>query len=323
MASLGRAHSRSQLTDKLHLRSLISINYTLSMALLHRREREPRDPSGLGLTPATAGSIALRGPDGELVRTPGWRRHPGPPIPAGPTAVASFPPAELVEAAGPEETVFVVRAKVGDSDRGWLALVGRVENRVDDGREMVNQCAAVLTVALDLRDQQEQLTREAQLDRLTGLPNRSSFVTSMQATIDDGRPAVVLFLDLDGFKRVNDELGHHTGDRLLSAVADRLRQCLRGADVAGRFGGDEFLVLLDGVTPGAALDDLVARIRDAIRAPYRFGEHVVRVGVSIGSAGCVPGATVEHLLHEADTSMYRAKAAGRSAAPRPQVVPAA
>jgi len=320
MMSVGRSHARVQLADQLHLRSLISINYTLGMALLHRRDVEPRDPSWLGLTTATAGSIALRGPGGELVRTPGWRRHAGPPIPPGPTAIASFPPVELLEAAEPGETTFVVRAKVGDSDRGWLALVDIVENRVEDGREMVNQCAALLTAALDRRDQEEQLRREAESDRLTGLPNRSSFAGSLDGAIERslrGRPAVVLFLDLDGFKRVNDSMGHHLGDLLLTEVADRLRDRLRGGDVAARFGGDEFLVLLDDVAPGPALDELIGRIRDAIRAPYHLGDRVVRVDVSIGSAECVPGATVQQLLQEADISMYRAKAAGKNAAARP------
>ncbi|WP_030434418.1 GGDEF domain-containing protein [Actinoplanes subtropicus] len=314
MLALGRSHSRVQLADHLHLRSLISINYTLSMAMLHRRDVEPRDPSWLGLTPATAGSIALRGPDGELVRTPGWRRHPGPPIPAGPTAIASFPPVELLDAAAPGETVFVVRAKVGDSDRGWLALVDVVENRVDDGRELVNQCAALLTVALDLRDQEERLRREARSDRLTGLPNRSAFLSTLENRLAYDGPAVVLFLDLDGFKHVNDTLGHHTGDHLLVGVADRLRDCLRAGDVAARYGGDEFLVLLDDLAPGPELDEAVSRIHDAICAPYVLGERVVRIGVSIGSAPCVPGSTAQHLLQEADLSMYDVKAARRTAA---------
>jgi diguanylate cyclase (GGDEF)-like protein len=321
MMSVGRSHARAQLADQLHLRSLISINYALGMALLHRRDVEPRDPSWLGLTTATAGSIALRGPGGELVRTPGWRRYAGPPIPAGPTTIASFPPAELLEAAEPGETTFVVRAKVGDSDRGWLALVDIVENRVEDGREMVNQCAALLTAALDRRDQEERLRREAESDRLTGLPNRSSFSVSLDGAIERrrsrGRPAVVLFLDLDGFKLVNDSMGHHIGDRLLTEVADRLRECLRGGDVAARFGGDEFLVLLDDVAPGLALDELIGRLRDTIQAPYHLGDRVVVVGVSIGSAECTPGATVEQLLQEADISMYRAKAAGKKPAARP------
>jgi len=189
-----------------------------------------------------------------------------------------------------------------------------VETRVDDGREMVNQCAALLTVALDLRDQEEQLRREAQSDRLTGLPNRPAFVAALESRLAGDRPAVVLFLDLDGFKHVNDSLGHHTGDRLLIGVADRLRHCLRAGDVAARFGGDEFLVLLGDLAPGPELDEVVGQIHDAICAPYVLGERVVRVGVSIGSAACVAGATAQHLLHEADLSMYDVKAARRATA---------
>jgi diguanylate cyclase (GGDEF)-like protein len=308
---LGRSYDRVQLGDQLHLRSLISVNYTLSMALLHRRDADPRDASWLSMTPATAGSIALRGPGGELVRTAGWRRSAGAAIPAGPTTVEAFPPAALIAAAGPGETVFVVRAKVGDSDRGWLALVDGVEHRVEDGRELVNQCAALLTVALDLRDQQEQLLRAAHSDRLTGLPNRSSFTASLEAAI--GRPAALLFLDLDGFKRVNDTLGHHAGDCLLACVADRLRQCLRAGDVAARFGGDEFLVLLDDVAPGSVLDDLVTRIRATICTPYVLGDRTAQVGVSIGWADCFVGTSAEQLLQDADSAMYRAKAFGAAA----------
>jgi diguanylate cyclase (GGDEF)-like protein len=307
MLFLSRAHSRHQVADQLHLRSLISVNYALSMALLHRRDADPRDPSWLAMTPATAGSIALRSPAGDLVRTPGWRRHPGPAIPAGPTTVQAFPPAEMLDAAGPGDTVFVVRAKVGDSDRGWLALVDRVEHRVDDGRELVNQCAALLTVALDLHDQQEQLVHAAHSDRLTGLPNRSSFTATLQAAIGH-RDFTVLFLDLDGFKRVNDTLGHHAGDQLLVRVADRIRDCLRAEDVAARFGGDEFLVLLDQVGPGPVLTDLIDRLSTAISAPYHLGDQVARVGVSIGWADGATGSTVEQLLQDADGSMYRAKA---------------
>ncbi|WP_433796850.1 diguanylate cyclase domain-containing protein [Actinoplanes sp. CA-252034] len=316
--SLGRDRAHAHLGDKLHLRSLISVNYTLNRALLHRRDVEPQDPSWLGLTPATAGSIALRRTDGRLTRTRGWRRRPGPVIPPGPTTATAFPPAELLDAAEPGETVFVVKAKVGDSDRGWLALVDAVENRVEDGREMVNQCAALLTIALDLRDQQQRLEREAQSDRLTGLPNRSSFVASLEAALarrrTEARPAVVLFLDLDGFKQVNDSMGHHTGDRLLVCVADRLRHCLRREDVVGRFGGDEFLVLLDDLSAGAELDDVVERITTSIGSPFKLGDHTVHVGVSIGTAECGPTTTVDQLLQEADRSMYRAKGAGRIAA---------
>ncbi|MBL7255577.1 substrate-binding and GGDEF domain-containing protein [Paractinoplanes lichenicola] len=303
---LGRSYNRLQLGDQLHLRSLISVNYDLSITLLHRRDADPGDPSWLALTPATAGSIALRDRNGDLVRTPGWRRHPGPPIPAGPTTVEAFPPVELLDIAGP---TFVVRAKVGDSDRGWLALVDKVENRVDDGRELVNQCAALLTVALDLREQEAQLRWAAQSDRLTGLPNRTSFTAALPAAV--GHPGAVLFLDLDGFKKVNDTLGHHAGDELLTRVAARLRQCLRPTDLAARFGGDEFVILLTDSVPGPDQDQLVERLRATISAPYRIGDRTARIGVSIGVADCATGTSAEQLLRDADTAMYRVKAARR------------
>ncbi|MCO8275589.1 GGDEF domain-containing protein [Actinoplanes sp. TRM 88003] len=309
---LGRVNNHAQLGNQLHLRSLISTSYALSAALLHRRDADPRDPAWLALTPAGAGSIALRGPDGELRCTPGWRRLPGPAIPDGPISVEGFPPVEVIDAAGLEHTTFVVRAKVGDSDRGWLALVDRVENRVEDGRDLVNQCAALLTIALDLRDSEEHLRRAAHRDLLTGLPNRSSFTMSMQAAVEHGRPFVVLFLDLDGFKRVNDTLGHHVGDELLAHVAGRIQHCLRHIDIAARFGGDEFLVLLDGMTAGPELDELIERIQTAISRPYVLSGRTARVGVSIGAAEGGPTATLERILQDADADMYRAKAAGRA-----------
>ncbi|MCY1144158.1 GGDEF domain-containing protein [Actinoplanes sp. Pm04-4] len=311
---LGRSFNRLQLGDQLHLRSLISVNYDLSITLLHRREVDPRDPSWLALTPATAGAIALRDRAGDLVRTPGWRRHPGPAIPAGPTSAEAFPPDELIEATDPGKAIFVVRAKVSESDRGWLALVDRVENRVEDGRELVNQCAALLTVALDRREQEARLLWAAQSDRLTGLPNRSSFTAALPAAV--GRPGTVLFMDLDGFKQVNDTLGHHSGDELLIQVADRIRHCLRESDLAARFGGDEFVVLLRDTTPGAALNNLIDRLRTAISAPYQLGDRTAQIGVSIGYADCATGMSADQLLRDSDTSMYRAKA-GRTGAAIP------
>ncbi|MGI5242525.1 diguanylate cyclase domain-containing protein [Dactylosporangium sp. CA-139066] len=315
MMLLGRLNSRVMFAGGWHLRSLISTQYTLNMALLYGRDRDPRDPSWLAATPAAAAAVALRGPDGQLHRSPGWRRRPGPPIPAGPTTVEAFPPAELIAAAVPGETVFVVPAKIRGSDRGWLAVVDTVECAVEDGRELANQCAALLTVALDLREQEERLRRSALSDRLTALPNRESFQATLDAAVEQaqagGPPFTVLFLDLDGFKAVNDGLGHAAGDELLVRVAQRLRAGLRATDVAARFGGDEFVVLLPGVAAGPDLDEIVERLQAAVRAPFAIGGRQVRIGVSIGATGSDRHGTAEALLREADEAMYRVKAAGR------------
>lgn len=314
MMVLGRANGRGLHADRSHLRSLISTQYTLHIALLYDRDSDPRDPAWLAGTPAVAATIALRGPDGDLTCTPGWRRRPGPAIPAGPITVEAFPPAELIAAAAPGETVFLVPARIKNSDRGWLAVVDTVECNVQDGREPANQCAALLTVALDLREQEEQLRRTAMSDLLTGLPNRASFTAALDAAIvaaaAGGPPFTVLFLDLDGFKRVNDTLGHAAGDQLLVRVAQRIRGCLRAEDVTARFGGDEFLVLLPGFSSGRDLDDIVARLKAAVGAPFSLDRGTVQVGVSIGTADSGRRHTAELLLHDADEAMYRAKAAG-------------
>ena len=150
----------------------------------------------------------------------------------------------------------MVPAKVNASDRGLLAVVGVVESQVEDGRELVNQCAALLTVGLDLREQEQRLRRAALSDNLTGLPNRAAFLATLESAVqraaDGGPQFTVLFLDLDGFKRVNDTLGHAAGDELLVHVAKRIRGSLRASDVPSRFGGDEFLVLLPGVTSASS-----------------------------------------------------------------------
>jgi len=305
---VARAHGRGQFAERWRLRSTISAHYALSMALLYNRDADPRDLAWLSVTPASAASVALWSAGGELLRSPGWRRRPGPPIPGGPTTVAAFPPAELIAAAQPHEVVFVVPAKIRTSDRGWLAIVDVVESGIEDGRELVNQCAALLTVAIDLREQEERLRRAALSDALTGLPNRAALVETLDAAVGAGQRFAVLFLDLDGFKLVNDTLGHAAGDQLLVHVADRIRRGLRPGDLAARFGGDEFVVLVDGVTDPDVLAEIVDRLRAAIIAPFDLAGTVVSIGVSIGATSAAHHRTADEILLAADAAMYQVKA---------------
>jgi diguanylate cyclase (GGDEF)-like protein len=306
---LTRAHGRDQFAEQWRLRSTIAVHYAVSMALLYNRDTDPLDLAWLSLTRASAASVALWRAGG-LELSPGWRRRPGPAIPGGSTTVSAFPPAGLIAVAEPHEVVFVVPAKVRTSDRGWLAVVDVVESGVDDGRELVNQCAALLTVAIDLREQEERLRQAALSDTLTGLPNRAAFVGTLDAAVLDGRHFAVLFLDLDGFKHVNDTYGHAAGDQLLVQVADRIRHNLRPGDLAARFGGDEFVVFVDGASERDQITGIIDRLREAIIAPFHLTGltgTAVRIGVSIGSAVREPHRSAAEILLDADADMYRFK----------------
>jgi diguanylate cyclase (GGDEF)-like protein len=151
--------------------------------------------------------------------------------------------------------------------------------------------------------------REGLTDALTGLPNRRLLLDRLQHELvradRGGEPATVLFIDLDGFKLVNDSLGHSVGDQLLVAVADRLRGCVRGEDVCARLGGDEFAILLAGQTdPGAMAERIIA----VLQGGFQIGENEVFVS---GSVGIVSGREeAETLLRQADLAMYHAKRSG-------------
>ena len=162
-------------------------------------------------------------------------------------------------------------------------------------------------------DLKEQLRHQALHDPLTGLPNRTLFLDRVRHAVDTaGRTRVwpaVLYLDLDGFKPVNDTFGHEAGDVLLRTVADRLRGCLRPADTAARLGGDEFVVLLNGPIDRFGVDRVIERIRTQLDVPVLLGEGVVTtVGASIGVAiGDVDIPDADTLVRNADVAMYTAK----------------
>src|SRR5205085_6117866 len=123
----------------------------------------------------------------------------------------------------------------------------------------------------------------------------------------------VLFLDLDRFKNVNDSLGHSIGDQLLIAMARRLEHCIRGNDMVARLSGDEFAILLDGITDSDEAKTMARRIQEKLAAPFNLSGHEVFTTASIGIALSSTGYDhPENMLRDADTAMYRAKAQGKA-----------
>ncbi|BCJ55137.1 hypothetical protein Asp14428_66120 [Actinoplanes sp. NBRC 14428] len=171
------------------------------------------------------------------------------------------------------------------------------------------------------KELQEQLVHEAYHDALTQLANRALFrervAEALEQRGDDG-DVTVLFLDLDGFKEVNDSLGHLAGDKLLVQVADRLRGSVREGDTVARFGGDEFAVLIRSELGADEAEGLAQRIVDGLHEPFRIDERELHVRGSVGLAayaalGPGDGAdAAEQLMRNADLAMYRAKTSGGS-----------
>ncbi|MER6998901.1 EAL domain-containing protein [Streptomyces sp. NPDC000410] len=168
---------------------------------------------------------------------------------------------------------------------------------------------------------QAQLQHNAEHDPLTDLPNRALFTERVRKALSGRRAGdpgtAVLFIDLDGFKGVNDRLGHQAGDELLIHAARRLQESVRAGDTAARLGGDEFaaLILGDGTRDQSAREVQVHEIADRLRLtlsqPYRVEGNEVRVAASIGVAFAEPGISAGDLLRNADLAMYRAKAGGK------------
>ncbi len=176
--------------------------------------------------------------------------------------------------------------------------------------------AAEAAMALENARLHQELRRQAFHDGLTRLANRALFTDRLNhALARNERGTVriaVLFADIDGFKSVNDQLGHVRADHVLLAVADRLRGCVRGADTVARLGGDEFAVLLEDLGDLDEAEHVARRMVEAVAEPVLLGDTQVTVGISIGIAFSNPDTSADILLREADAAMYRAKHAGKA-----------
>ncbi|MDX2679134.1 putative bifunctional diguanylate cyclase/phosphodiesterase [Streptomyces soliscabiei] len=218
-----------------------------------------------------------------------------------------------------EEPTTRIECRFRSGDGGWLNVESTVNRH--HGGLIFNSRDVTERVRL-----QAQLQHNAEHDPLTDLPNRALFTRRVQQALSGRRssdrgPALrntaVLFIDLDGFKAVNDTIGHAAGDELLVQAARRLQDAVRHGDTASRLGGDEFAALIvgDGTRDRAARErhimELADRLRLTLSQPYLIDGNEVRVAASIGVAFAEPGLGAGELLRNADLAMYRAKAAGK------------
>ncbi len=217
----------------------------------------------------------------------------------------------VVTAGGTRHGEVVCRRRDGSFFPAWEHLA---EVRDADGR--LTQRVLTFSDISPLRQQSGQIHHLAFHDPLTGLPNRHQFEQQLQAMLARyercGEGFSLLFLDLDGFKAVNDSLGHAQGDRLLQTVAQRLRACLRQQDFAARLGGDEFVVLVAGTQP-EMLAQVAHKLLAACREPFELDARA-QLSASVGVASLPLHATgVQELVEAADVAMYAAKQSGRDA----------
>ena len=205
--------------------------------------------------------------------------------------------------------------RADSTDLPVQVTASRVEGTSD------GQPAHLVMIVEDITDRktlEAQLVHRSLHDPLTGLPNRSLFQDRLWHALERGRrertPTCVLIMDLDGFKAINDELGHPMGDLVLIAFAERLRSVLRASDTAARLGGDEFSIVCENTEPADA-EILSGRLRAAVTDPLTLDGKLVSVGISIG-IGSVPGGEnpedmYESVVRRADDAMYADKARRR------------
>jgi diguanylate cyclase (GGDEF)-like protein len=185
-----------------------------------------------------------------------------------------------------------------------------------DDRQFVEGIAGIVLSAIVRTRAEDAIRHQATHDPLTGLPNRTLFHDRLEHALSRrarvGGYVAVMVVDLDGFKNVNDSLGHLTGDALLIAVADRFDTHLRDFDTIARLGGDEFAILVDDLDAPDQAGRVAQRVLDALCVPLGLRDRTVAIGASIGIAlADRPGIKADRLLSHADAAMYRAKREGK------------
>lgn len=324
------ARARGQYANSAYYRKALSTQYVVSMDLLRSHEQNPRDLGWLARTGAAGGCLAqwrsgaeATDADAKLEIVGSYLRGREGVLETSATTKASeFPPREITALTDhvDDSMVFVIPVRSRLSDWGLLAVVETIESAVPSGRETINQWSALLNVALDhesvmtsLRDQEARLRRAAMFDELTGLPNRALFLDRLRHALQRMKRQpdynfAILFLDLDGFKIINDSMGHTSGDKLLVQVAHRIRNALREVDTVARFGGDEFLILIDDVTSYGNPVQVAERLHSSLATPFRVDHQDLVLTASLGIAlSSSRYQSAEEMLRDADIAMHTAK----------------
>jgi diguanylate cyclase (GGDEF)-like protein len=221
--------------------------------------------------------------------------------------------AQLSEAS--PTTPIVVIADGDDAEFGVAAVRAGAQDYLVRSELSAPRLARAVTYAVERKRSESALALQALHDPLTALPNRVLFVDRLRGALDRSRrtggPVVVLFLDVDGFKQINDTLGHGAGDRLLMVLAERFQAMLRPMDTVARFGGDEFTFLFEGLDSEEEAALVAQRITQSATVPLTLSGQQRAVSISIGVYIVTdPEEEIDDVIRQADTAMYRAKESG-------------
>jgi diguanylate cyclase (GGDEF)-like protein len=212
-------------------------------------------------------------------------------------------------------TPIVVVADGDDEEMGIAAVRAGAQDYLVRSDLSAPRLARAVSYAVERKRSEAALALQALHDPLTALPNRVLFLDRLRGALDrsrrTGTPVVVLFLDVDGFKQINDMLGHSAGDRILTELADRFRAMLRPMDTVARFGGDEFTFLFEGLESEEEAALVAQRVAQSAGLPLIFGGEQRSVSTSIGVYIVTdPEEEIDDVIRQADTAMYRAKESG-------------
>ena len=219
-----------------------------------------------------------------------------------------------VQAKSPSLPILVLSG-LNDEGIALQAVQNGAQDYLVKGQANGDLLARAIRYAVERKRAEERLIFLAQYDHLTGVANRTllrdRLLLALARSKRKTQPVGLMLLDLDGFKTVNDTLGHDIGDQLLKAAADRLKSCVREVDTVARMGGDEFTVLLEGASGEQDIAKVAERILEAIAKPLVLDGQAVSVTTSIGiTVYPLDDHGIDDLLRHADTAMYRAKGHG-------------